>query len=199
MLRLVLVGLVMTLGGCSGDVNRTVDKPIDEVRAILQMSANSLTMTDHILPGAGHRADVMPDGMVWRFTLNERDYARLTISLTSKDSNSTEVSSKFEEINDAAGPGLPFMRETARGLSEEILAAALDGRQVNATALAEQFKIQAAKDPLAVGGAARAYMDEAANMMKENQARAGTYSSSGSQQPYDKKQPYDKTPAYDRN
>ena len=199
MLRLVLVGLAAILGGCSGGMNRTVDKPIDEVRAIVQMSANSLTMADNILPGAGHRADLMPDGIVWRFTHHERDYARMTISLTSKDPSSTQVSTKFEEIDDAIGPGLPFAQEAARGLSEEILTAALDGRQVNATALSDQFKIQAAKDPLAVGGAARAYMDEAANMMKENQARAGTSSSSGKQQPYDKKQPYDKTPAYDRN
>ena len=199
MLRWVLVGVAAILGGCSGGVNRTVDKPIEEVRAIVQMSANSLTMADHILPGASHRADLMPDGMVWRFTHNERDYARMTISLASKDPNSTQVSTKFEEVGDATGPGVPFAQETARGLSEEILTAALDGRQVNATALSDQFKIQAAKDPLAVGGAARAYMDEAANMMKENQARAGTSVGSGKQQPYDKKQPYDKTPAYDRN
>jgi hypothetical protein len=199
MLRWMLVGFAAIIGGCSGGVNRTVDKPIDEVRAIVQSSANSLGTADYILPGASHRADLMPDGMIWRFTHNEREYGRMTISLASKDANSTQVSTKFEEIGDAAGPGVLFAQEAARGLSEEILTAALDGRQVNATALSDQFKIQAAKDPLAVGGAARAYMDEAANMMKENQPRAGTYSSSGKKQPYDKEQPYDKTPAYDRN
>ena len=198
-MRWMLVGFAAIIGGCSDGVNRTVDKPIDEVRAIVQTSANSLGMADYILPGASHRADVMPDGMIWHFTHNEREYGRMTISLASKNPNSTRVSTRFEEFGDATGPGVPFAQEAARGLSEEILSAALDGRQVNATALSDQFKIQAAKDPLAVGGAARAYMDEAANMMKEDQPRAGTYSGGGKKQPYDKEQPYDKTPAYDRN
>lgn len=204
MLRMVLVVLAAAgILGCSSGVSHTMEKPIDEVRAMVQANERSLMLT-HYLPGAGHKSELLADGMQWRFTLNDRDYARMVITLDAKNAQSTAVSTRFEEVNDAAGPGVKFLRETARATSQEILTATLEGRPINHALLQDQFKIQAAKDPLAVGGMAQAYMEESARMFKEIQANGGAFSatsggSAGGTQPYDKQQPYDRTPAYDRN
>ncbi len=167
---------------------------------MIQANEASLSLT-HYFPSAGHVTEHAPDGLVWRFTLNDRDYARMVITLHPEGAQQTSVSSRFEEVNDAVGPGIPFLRSTARATSEEILAATLEGRPVDHATLQEQLKIAAAKDPQAM---ARGYMEASAEMFNEIQATGETFSatSSGavrSSQPYDKKQPYDRTPAYDRN
>lgn len=182
------------LSGCSGG-SRTVDKPIDEVRAIVQAAETSIGMTNYLMPGAGHRTELLGDGLVWHFTFHDQDYARMKVSLAAKDAQSTKVTSAYEKAGEAVGPGVPFLQDTAKSLSEEILTAALEGRPLDTTALATKYKIQAASNPMAVAGAARGYMDEAARTMKEmNSPSSGGYSS----EPYDKVQPYDRTPAYDK-
>jgi hypothetical protein len=201
MLRNVLISLAAAiLSACSSGVSRTVERPVDEVRAMIQANEKSLMLT-HYFPSANHKTELAADGLVWRFTLNDRDYARMVITLDPKDARSTSISSHFEEVNDAVGPGIPFLRKTAQATSEEILTATLEGRPINHAMLQDQLKIQAAKDPQAL---ARGYMEASAQMFKEIQATGGTFSTSStgavrSSQPYDKKQPYDRTPAYDRN
>jgi hypothetical protein len=201
MLRNVLISLAaVILSACSSGVDRTVERPVDEVRAMIQANEKSLMLT-HYFPSANHKTELAADGLVWRFTLNDRDYARMVITLDPKDARSTSISSHFEDVNDAAGPGIPFLRKTAQATSEEILTATLEGRPINHAMLQDQLKIQAAKDPQAL---ARGYMEASAQMFKEIQATGGTFSTSStgavrSSQPYDKKQPYDRTPAYDRN
>jgi hypothetical protein len=201
MLRNVLISLAaVILSACSSGVDRTVERPVDEVRAMIQANEKSLMLT-HYFPSANHKTELAADGLVWRFTLNDRDYARMVITLDPKDARSTSISSHFEEVNDAVGPGIPFLRKTAQATSEEILTATLEGRPINHAMLQDQLKIQAAKDPQAL---ARGYMEASAQMFKEIQATGGTFSTSStgavrSSQPYDKKQPYDRTPAYDRN
>ena len=205
MLRNVMLALATAgiLSGCSSGVNRTVDKPIDEVRAMIQANESALMLT-HYFPSANHKSELLADGVQWKFTLNDREYARMVISLGPEDAQSTVVSTSFEEVNEAIGPGLPFLRRTAQITSEEILTATLDGRPIDHAQLQEQIKVLAAKDPQAVAADARGYMEVSARLHKEVQANGGAFSATSegavrSLQPYDKKQPYDRTPTYDRN
>lgn len=202
MLRNVLIALAsaIILSACSSGVSRTVERPVEEVRAMIQANEQSLMLT-HYFPSANHKSELSADGLVWRFTLNDRDYARMVITLNPVGGQSTSVASKFEAVNDAVGPGIPFLRKTARSAGEEILTATLEGRPINHAMLQDQLKIEAVKDPHAM---ARGYMEASAQMYKEIQATGGTFSATSSgavrgSQPYDKKQPYDRTPAYDRN
>lgn len=201
MLRTVLVisGATAIVGACSLAPSHTVERPAAEVRAMIQANENSLRLT-HFFPSANHKTEHEADGLVWRFTLNDRDYARMVIKLRPRDALSTRVTSRFETVNDAVGPAIPFLRRTARATSEEIIAATVEGRPVNHALLQDQLKVEAAKDPQIM---ARAYMEASAEMFKEIQATGGTFSSTSnpavrSSQPYDKRQPYDRTPAYDR-
>lgn len=202
MLRNILAAFAITatLTACSSGASRTVERPAEELRAMIQVNERALMLT-HYFPSANHKTELTPEGILWRFTLNDRDYARMTITLKRKDGQSTDVSSHFEEVAETTGPGVPFLRQTARTTSEEILTATLDGRPINHAMLQDQLKIQAAKDPSAL---ARGYMEATAQMYKDIQATGGTFSMSSSpavrsSQPYDKRQPYDRTPAYDRN
>ncbi len=202
MLRNVLIAAAAAifLSACSSGVSRTVEYPAEDVRTMLQANEQSLNLT-HYFPSANHVTEHAPDGLVWRFTLNDRDYARMVINFDPKGAQKTEVSSRFEELNDAVGPGIRFLRKTARATSEEILAATLEGRAVDHATLQEQLKIAAAKDPQAM---ARGYMEASAEMFNQIQANGGAFSETSSgavsgSQPYDKAQPYDRTPAYDRN
>ena len=168
MLRNVLISLAAAiLSACSSGVSRTVERPVDEVRAMIQANEKSLMLT-HYFPSANHKTELAADGLVWRFTLNDRDYARMVITLDPKDARSTSISSHFEEVNDAVGPGIPFLRKTAQATSEEILTATLEGRPINHAMLQDQLKIQAAKDPQAL---ARGYMEASAQMFKESRLR----------------------------
>jgi hypothetical protein len=202
MLRRVFIAVAAAtlMSACSAGVSRTVEYPAEDVRTMIQANEPSLSLT-HYFPSANHVTEHAPDGLVWRFTLNDRDYARMVISLDPQGAQKTSVSSRFEEVNDAVGPGIPFLRRTARATGEEILAATLEGRPIDHATLQEQLKIAAAKDPQAM---ARGYMEASAEMFNEIQATGGTFSATSdgtvrSSQPYDKRQAYDKTPAYDRN
>ncbi len=202
MLRRVFVAVAAAtlMSACSAGVSRTVEYPAEDVRTMIQANEPSLSLT-HYFPSANHVTEHAPDGLVWRFTLNDRDYARMVITLDPDGAQKTSVSSRFEEVNEAVGPGIPFLRRTARATGEEILAATLEGRPVDHSTLQEQLKIAAAKDPHAM---ARGYMEASAEMFNEIQATGGTFSATSEgavrgSQPYDKKQAYDRTPAYDRN
>jgi len=202
LVRNVLITAVAAtlMGACSSGVSRTVEYPTEDVRTMIQANEQSLSLT-HYFPTANHVTEHAPDGLVWRFTLNDRDYARMVITLNPKSAEQTKVSSRFEEVNDAVGPGIPFLRRTARATGEEILAATLEGRLIDHATLQEQLKIAAAKDPQAM---ARGYIEASAEMFNEVQATGGTFSATSNgavlrSQPYDKTQPYDRTPAYDRD
>jgi hypothetical protein len=197
---LMAVAAVAFMSACSSGVGGTVEHAAEDVRTMIQANEQSLSLT-HYFPSAGHVTEHAPDGLVWRFTLNDRDYARMVITFDPKGAQQTKVSSRFEEVNDAVGPGIPFLRRTARATSEEILAATLEGRPIDHAELQEQLKIAAAKDPQAM---ARGYMEASAEMFNQVQATGETFSATSepavrSSKPYDKAQPYDRTPAYDRN
>ena len=202
MLRKVLTAVAAAtfMSACSSGVSGTVDYPAEEVRAMIQANEQALSLT-HYFPSANHKTEHAPDGLVWHFTLNDRDYARMVINLDPEGVKQTSVSSRFEEVNDAVGPGISFLRRTARATGEEILAATLGGRAIDHAMLQDKLKVAAAKDPQAM---ARGYMEASAQMFNEVQAAGETFSATSNgpvrgSQPYDEKQPYDRTPAYDRN
>src|SRR5688572_32571168 len=118
---LIAVAAATFMSACSSGVSRTVEHPAEDVRVMIHANERSLNLT-HYFPSASHESEHAPDGLVWRFTLNDRDYARMVITFDPKGAQ-TGVSSRFEEVNDAVGPGIPFLRKTARATGEEILAA----------------------------------------------------------------------------
>ena len=202
MLRKLLIAVAAAtfMSACSSGVSRAVEYPAEDVRTMLQANEPSLSLA-HYFPSANHVTEHAPDGLVWRFTLNDRDYARMVITFDPKGAAQTGVSSRFEEVDDAAGPGISFLRKTARATSEEILAATLEGRPIDHATLQEQLKIAAVKDPQAM---ARGYMEASAQMFNEVQTTGGSFSTTSSgavrgSKPYDRKKAYDRTPAYDRN
>ena len=167
---------------------------------MLQANGNALSLT-HYLPSSNHTTEHVSDGLIWHFTLNDQEYARMVISFRPKDAQSTSVSSSFEEVENAGGPGVAFLRRTAEMTSEEILTATIEGRPVNVVLLRDEFNTMAKKDSLLV---AQAYTESTAKLFQEVQETGGAFSTNSekptlSSKPYDQKQAYDKTPAYDRN
>lgn len=190
--RILAAALSLALvGGCTSGVGGKIERPVGEVEAMLQAS-DALALASH-LPGTGHSVDARGGQVVWHFTLNNQDYARMNISLAEAGPEATRVSTRFEKVSDAVGPGVPYLQEVARAVSEESVAAAVEGRSIDLAELESRFKIQAATNPMAVSGATRQIWDEA---IKIGEASSGTFEN---QQPYDKTQAYDRTPAYDRN
>ena len=195
----IAVAAAALITACSG-VGGTVEQPAEEVRAMIQANEQALNLT-HYFPSASHKTEHAPDGLVWRFTLNDRDYARMAITLVPKGVEQTKVTSRFEEVDDAVGPGVAFLRKTARATGDEILAATLEGRPIDHAMLKEKLKAEAAKDPQAM---ARGYMEASAEMFNQVQAVGETFSATSdgefsAPQPYDEKQPYDRAPAYGDN
>jgi len=192
--RILIMALAAALlGGCSNGAGGTIDRPVGEVEAMLQAS-EALAFAAH-LPGTGHSVEAGGGRVVWHFTLNDQDYARMNIALAQAGPEATKVTTSFEEVNDASGPGVPYLRGVARAVSEESVAAAVEGRSVDMAALQNRFKTELASDPMAVSGATRQIWDEA---IRVGEASTGTQTSS-SGQPYDKTQAYGRTPVYDRN
>ena len=190
------------LVACSQGSQRTVEKPIQDVKEAVRAGESSLYLTN-VLPGASNYVETRVDDVIWHFALNGQDYAQYTIQIAARGPTSTEVAGTFEEIDDAKEPGVPFLRDNAKAVSQELVAAALEGRPINHQALQDRFKMQAATNPAAVMGAQRQYWDEAIKIGKENQSGSSSASSDTGSfekvQPYDEEQPYDKVPAYDRN
>jgi hypothetical protein len=102
------------------------------------------------------------------------------------------VTGTFEEVNDAKGEGVEYLREMANAVAEESAAAALEGRSIDMAAMQNRMKMVAA-NPSAVMGAQRAYWSELDDL------RVPKSSSSASQPPqaYDAPQPYDAPEPYD--
>ena len=192
--RILAAALSLAIvGGCSSGVGGTVNRPVGEVEAMLQAS-DALALAAH-LPGTGHSVEAADGRVVWHFTLNDQDYARMTIALAEAGPEATKITTSFEEVNDAVGPGVPYLRGVARAVSEESIAAAVEGRSVDMAGLQNRFKAEIASDPMAISGATRQIWDEA---IKVGEASTGSQTVNNGQ-PYDKTQHYDRTPAYDRN
>ena len=191
---LALAVAIALLGGCSGEIDRTVQRSPGDVEAILQSadSDKALALAAHV-PGAGHWIEPGAGRVVWHFTLEGKDYARMNVSLAENGPGTTRVTSAFEEVNDAAGQGLPYLREVAKAVGEETAAAAIEGRPVDQAALVNRYKLQVAGDPMKVVGVTRRYWDEAAKITQE-----GDTSSYQPPQSYDAPQPYDVPQPYDQ-
>ena len=190
-----MIGLVaLVLAACSGGVSRTVDSPPIDVRAALAANAGTLGLADQ-LTGVSHSSEVTDQGITWHFTVNGQDYARYVISIADRPAGS-KVSAYFEDV-DVDGPAnsaVPFLRQTARALSDEVLLATLEKRPIDANALKRVMIATTVRDPTAVVGMQQAIMGEAVNAMQEindPNPRLGP-------QAYDRQRGYDKTPSYDR-
>jgi hypothetical protein len=188
-----LLAAALSLVACSGGVSRTVDSPPIDVRAALAANAGTLGLADQ-LTGVSHSSEVTEQGVTWHFTVNGQDYARYVITIADRPVGS-KVSAYFEEVDGPSNSAVPFLRQTARALSDEVLLATLEKRPIDANTLKRVLIATTVRDPTAVAGMQQAIMGEAANAMQEINSpnpRMGP-------QAYDRQRGYDKTPTYDRD
>jgi len=188
-----LLAAALSLDACSGGVSRTVDSPPIDVRAALAANAGTLGLADQ-LTGVSHSSEVTEQGITWHFTVNGQDYARYVITIADRPVGS-KVSAYFEEVDGPSNSAVPFLRQTARALSDEVLLATLEKRPIDANTLKRVLIATTVRDPTAVAGMQQAIMGEAVNAMQEINSpnpRMGP-------QAYDRQRGYDKTPTYDRD
>jgi len=188
-----LLAAALSLAACSGGVSRTVDSPPIDVRAALAANAGTLGLADQ-LTGVSHSSEVTDQGITWHFTVNGQDYARYVITIADRPVGS-KVSAYFEEVDGPSNSAVPFLRQTARALSDEVLLATLEKRPIDANTLKRVLIATTVRDPTAVAGMQQAIMGEAVNAMQEINSpnpRMGP-------QAYDRQRGYDKTPTYDRD
>ena len=187
-----LVGIAGVLGACSGGVSRTVDSPPIDIRTALAANESSLTFVDQLV-GAGHSAEATDKGIVWHFFVNGQDYARYVITIADKPGGS-KVSASFEEVDGPTNSAVPFLRNTARAVSNEVLLASLEHRAINSDNLKRSLIVNTVRDPTAITGMQRAIVAELDNSMQD----IGSGQAPDKRHSYDETQAYDKTPAYDR-
>ena len=187
-----LVGIAGLLGACSGGVSRTVDSPPIDVRTAVAANEISLTFVDQLV-GAGHSAEATDKGIVWHFFVNGQDYARYVITIGDKPGGS-KVSAAFEEVDGPNNPAVPFLRDTARAVSNEVLLASLEHRAINYDNLKRSLIVNTVRDPTKITGMQKAIVAELDNSMEG----IGPTQAPDRHHGYDETQSYDRTPSYDR-
>ena len=138
--------------------------PID-VRTALAANESTLTFADQLV-GAGHSAEATEQGIVWHFTVNGQDYARYIITIADKPGGS-KVSAAFEEVDGPANTAVPYLRDTARSVSDETLLATLEHRPINIDKLKRALIVNTVRDPDQDDGMQRAIVAELDNAMQD--------------------------------
>ena len=189
---MVAVG-ALSLAACSGGVSRTVDSPPIDVRAALLANAGTLSFADQ-LSGVAHTAEQTDRGITWHFTVNGQEYGRYVISIADRPVGS-KVSAWFEKVDGPTNSAVPFLRDSAKAISQETLLATLEHRAIDSGALKRMLIVSTVGDPTKVAGMQQAVMAEAVNAMQD----IGPGGPTLAPQSYDKTQNYDQTPRYDRD
>ncbi len=160
-----VVALALLICGCSKSSSRLAEGSPDEVRAAIESSSQQLTFADQVM-GAGHSTDRQGEDIVWHFTMEAADYGRYRISL-SPSGEKTRVDARFEPVNDASSPAIPFLRDSAKAVSEELVSAAIENRAVDQEALKRKYLANTARNPMAVVGVQQQqYWDDAQNTLQ---------------------------------
>ena len=189
----LLAGALAALAACSPGFSRSVDTAPVDVKAALAANSSKLTYVDQLV-GASHSTELTEQGVTWHFTVNGQDYARYVITIADRPGGS-KVSSSFEEVDGPSNPAIPFLRDSAKAISDEVLLATLERRSVDMAALQRTLIVNTVRDPMAVAGLQQAVVGELANTMREINSpnpRMGP-------QAYDRQRRYDKTPTYYRD
>lgn len=184
------VSLAALLAACGG-ISRTVDSPPIDVRTALSANATRLGFADQLV-GASHSTEPTEQGIVWHFSVNNQDYARYVITIADRPGGS-KVSARFEEVDGPTNSAVPFLRDTAKAISQETLLATLEHRAIDDSTWKRSLIVNAVRDPTAIVGMQQAVMAEAVNAMHE--MNSGSYAGP---QHYDQGHGYDRTPSYDR-
>jgi hypothetical protein len=182
------------LGACSGGFSRTVDSPPIDVRTAIAANESSLTFVDQLV-GAGHSSEATEKGVVWHFFVNNQDYARYVITIADKPGGS-KVSASFEEVDGPDNAAVPFLRDSARAVSDEVLLATLEHRAINYGNLQRSLIVNTVRDPSKIAGVQRAIVAELDNAMQD--IGPDPSHAPDKHHAYDETQSYDRTPTYDR-
>ena len=90
---------------------------------------------------------------------------------------------------------MPFLRDTARAVSNEVLLASLEHRAINYDNLKRSLIVNTVRDPTKITGMQSAIVAELDNAMQDIGLEPGARASIT---PMTRRQSYDKTPTYDR-
>ena len=154
------------LAGCSGGLSRTVAGSQDEIRARVEGNSEQLYLADQVV-GATHWSEPQADGLIWHFALNNVDYAQYRIVLDQR-SDGTRVTARFAEVGQSAEPAIPYLRDSARIVSEQVLLAGLEQRPLDLAAVKRGLIANSAHNPLGIVGVQQQYWQEAANITQSN-------------------------------
>lgn len=168
------------LAACTG-AERVVNEPMASVSAKLLAMPQASDATKFALQTPETSVYVAPEGdrVVWHFTQRGRDYCRFYAELREDGASKTRVRTRSELAPDAADaivaeggrrPDHSYLCNMARLAGEESVAATLQGRPVDNQAMLRRVRVAVAANPLAVGRTASDAMDEAARMMKDDNA-----------------------------
>lgn len=162
--RTAAIGLAALISGCSGDHSRVVEGSPSDVRAAINSQSEQLYLADQVI-GAAHWQEQQDNGIVWHFTLNGSEYGRYRIVLADFDGK-TRLGARFEPVEDTSAPAVPFLRDSATAVSDEIVLAALEKRPVDVEAIERKYVANTIRNPSAVIGVERQYWDEARNITR---------------------------------
>ena len=176
------------LGACTGGTEQVVNEPITSVAAKLVAMPQASDATRFALQVAESAVYVAPqsepdgESLVWHFTQRGRDYCRFYAELRQDGAAKTRVRTHSELASDAADaivaeggkrPDHTYLCNMARLAGEESVSATLQGRPVDNEAMLRRIRVAVAANPLAVGRTAADAMDDAARMMKADNAARG--------------------------
>ena len=149
-MSVALLAASLSLAACD-DAER-VERPYADVYATLASLPAEADVIDlaTTLPGTDSWLETRPGQLTWHFTHDGKDYGRFLVTVAEDGASATEVSTIFEESDDAAASArLGFLREMARKAGDASVAAALSGRPADRSALQQEMAQLLMSDPMA--------------------------------------------------
>ena len=165
--------MALAIVGCSK--SQTVDKPVAQVYMTLSSlpgdaDAMSLATT---FPGTGYWVEPTASQIVWHFTRQSGEYGRYVVELSEAGSGRTRVTTRFED--GPADPQLRFLDEVATIAGDASVAAALDGRAVDRSAVQAAIRKHIADNPVAaMATTMESVSDEMDRMAPPDRCKTGT-------------------------
>ena len=147
-----LVAAALMLAAC-GKSSTRVEQPFVNVYgmlASLPADANAMPLaTDY--PGSSVELEPRTDQLIWHFTHQGVEYARMIAEIAAEGEKATSVTTHFEDVRDnPVVAKFDFLRKTARIAAEASLGAALGRHSVDQVAVRAQINQVYADNPVAM-------------------------------------------------
>jgi hypothetical protein len=163
----------LALVGCGK--SQTIDKPMAQVSMMLSSlpgdaDAMSLATT---MPGTSYWVEPTANKVIWHFVRQSGEYGRYVVELSESGSEKTRVTTHFED--GPADRGLKFLDEIATIAGDASVAAAVEGRAVDRSAVQAKISQRIASDPMAsMATTMESVADEMDRMAPPDTCKTGT-------------------------